>query len=111
MQLIAADYGIKERTAVNNLWKYIRSGGCMDSTQLLRLSELDPNMQQKALDAMTDLGTDWLRPLFEHLEANISYDELRILRIFHELRNRQVEKRNSEVPIEPQAGSGKKGLP
>ena len=39
--------------------------------------------QQQVLDTFTELKTDYLTPVFEALDAQVSYDELNVLRLVH----------------------------
>jgi ATP-dependent DNA helicase RecQ len=79
---LAAQYGVKERTILNHLWTAVQGGRPLRPDNLLELSQLTPADQQRALAAFTELGTDYLRPIFEALGETISYDELHLLRLY-----------------------------
>ncbi len=79
---IAGAYGVKERTVLNHLWKYAQGGRPLRSDNLLERSQLPPETQQRVLDAFAELGTDFLRPVYESLNETVSYDELHLLRLY-----------------------------
>jgi hypothetical protein len=51
------------------------------SGDLLSLSKLSPDQQQKVFQAFDELGADMLKPIHEKLNGTINYDELKILRL------------------------------
>lgn len=80
---IAETEVIQVSTVLNHLWKYGQQGGKLRIDGLLELSELTTDEQQDVLDAFAAQGTEHLRPVFEALGEAISYDELRILRLYY----------------------------
>ncbi len=78
---LAAQFGVKERTILGHLWTGAQGKRPLRTDYLLELSQLSPAEQQRALDAFADLGTDFLRPVFEALGETVSYDELHLLRL------------------------------
>ena len=78
---LAAQLGIKERTILGHLWTAVQAGRPLRADNLLELSQLSPTDQQRALAAFAELGTDYLRPVFEALGESVSYDELHLLRL------------------------------
>ncbi|HFQ93600.1 MAG TPA: DNA helicase RecQ [Anaerolineae bacterium] len=79
---IAQAYGVKERTVLNHLWKYVQGGRPLRSDSLLERSQLSAETRQRVLDAFAELGTDFLRPVYESLNETVSYDELHLLRLY-----------------------------
>ncbi len=79
---IAQAFGVKESTVVNHLWKYVQGERSLRSDSLLELSQLPPETQQRVLDTFAELGTDFLRPVYEALGETVSYDELHIFRLY-----------------------------
>ncbi|MBK8985299.1 MAG: DNA helicase RecQ [Chloroflexi bacterium] len=84
---LAAQFGVKDRTILNHLWTAVQGGRPLRPDSLLELSQLSPADQQRALAAFAELGTDYLRPVFEALEEAISYDELHLLRLVAATKN------------------------
>ncbi len=75
------DLGVKERTILNHLWKYHLSGEFLRPGGFLELSKLQESDQQRVLDTFESLGPELLRPVFDALDEEISFDELHILRL------------------------------
>ncbi len=78
---IAADLGVKTGTVLGHLWKGVQAERPLRADGLLQLSQLAAEEQQRVLDAFAELGTDFLRPVFEAMGETVSYDELKILRL------------------------------
>ncbi|MFC1483157.1 DNA helicase RecQ [Candidatus Margulisiibacteriota bacterium] len=75
-------YEIKTATLLDHFYKYLREGNSLDhANQLLSLSKLSQDKQKMVFQQFEKHGIDRLKPIFEALEEEISYDELRILRI------------------------------
>jgi len=53
------------------------------SSDLLAFSSLTPAQQASVVEAFTELGTDYLKPVFDKLNGTVNYDELKIMRLCH----------------------------
>ena len=78
---IAQDQGIKPGTVLNHLWRYVQTGRSLRPGNLLELSQLSHEEQQRVLDAFAQHGPERLRPVFDALGESVSYDELHLLRL------------------------------
>ena len=77
-------FQIKLSTILEHLTKYVADGSRLRNTDDLQaLISASVDDQKSVLEAFDELGTDFLRPVFEKLNARASYDDLRILRILH----------------------------
>ncbi|MCB8965504.1 MAG: DNA helicase RecQ [Ardenticatenaceae bacterium] len=79
---IADLYNVKQSTIINHLWNAIQAGHTIQADSLRDLSQLSPSEQQHVLDAFAELGTDRLRPVYDALGEQVSYDELHLLRLY-----------------------------
>ncbi|MCP4418082.1 MAG: DNA helicase RecQ, partial [Chloroflexi bacterium] len=79
---IAADLGIKPGTVLEHLWKGVQAGRPLNPNGILAASQLDPERQQRVLAAFTELGTDFLRPVFDAMGETVGWDELKLLRLY-----------------------------
>ncbi|MCP4425584.1 MAG: DNA helicase RecQ [Chloroflexi bacterium] len=79
---IAADLGIKPGTVLGHLEKGALAGRPLDPQRILQASQLTPDQQQRVLVAFTEHGTDRLRPVFDAMGEAVSWDELKILRLY-----------------------------
>lgn len=81
---LAERFEIQPETVMNHLIKYHVEGNALRQAEdLLRLSALSPEQRQQVLAAFDQLGTEYLKPVFEALGGEVSYDELRVLRLYH----------------------------
>jgi hypothetical protein len=69
-------------TILNHLARYIAAGHKLRrADDLLYLSSASPDQQAAAFAAFDELGTAYLKPVFDKLDGLVGYDELRILRL------------------------------
>jgi ATP-dependent DNA helicase RecQ len=79
---LMARYRVKVGTILDHLARYAAAGHKLRHAEgLLSLSSSSPDQQQAVFEAFDELGTAYLKPVFDKLGGNISYDELKILRI------------------------------
>lgn len=77
-------FGVKTTTIVNYLTQYAAAGNSIrfdESLQALAVSP--PEMQQDAFAAFDEVGTAFLKAVFDKLEGQVNYDELKILRLVY----------------------------
>lgn len=79
---IAADFNIKTPTVIDHLFKYYQDGNTLTSNAVIQESQLSESRKEKAISAFKKSGTEFLKPVFEMLNEEISYDELRIIRLY-----------------------------
>ena len=86
---IMAVFNIKQDTALNHLYKYLQEGYKIRSDdELLALSALPAAHKARAVQAFEKKGTEFLKPAFDALGGEISYDELKILRLYSLSKNK-----------------------
>jgi ATP-dependent DNA helicase RecQ len=78
---ICAIYNTKQSTVLNHLWKSVQAGKELRKSTLRSLSELPAEEQQRVLDAFAELGVEYLRPVYDAMNAAVDYDELHLLRL------------------------------
>jgi ATP-dependent DNA helicase RecQ len=79
---IAGIYNVTRQTIVQNLEKYLGSGGHIDPVRLLTESRLLEKDRSAALEAFEHHGLERLRPIYESLGGVVSYEELHLLRLY-----------------------------
>ncbi len=72
---------IKLSTLVNHLYVYIQEGGSINAKPLFKFLVATPHQQKAAIKLFKENGTLALKPIFDKLEGNVSYEDLHILRI------------------------------
>jgi ATP-dependent DNA helicase RecQ len=79
---LSARFNVTADTILNHLARFIMAGNLLHSTKdLISLSKLPPDQQQKVFTAFDEMGFDMLKPVHEKLNATVNYDELKILRL------------------------------
>ena len=79
---LASDFGVKRNTIIDHLYRYISQNGSLQKQYLIANSSLTKVQWQSALSSFSRLGTNLLRPIFDDLNETISYDELKIVRLY-----------------------------
>lgn len=82
IEQLAADFGIQPNTIIDYLCRYQQNHFPLNRKYLLACSGLTDDQRNAALSSFGRLGTERLRPVYEDLQEKISYDELKLLRLF-----------------------------
>ena len=82
VEKIMADFNIKQITVINHLLKYLLEGNIVRSDGLLTLSKIPPDKMPLVIKAFKRLGTEFLKPVFDAFDGDISYDELHAVRLY-----------------------------
>jgi ATP-dependent DNA helicase RecQ len=83
-ELMAA-HAVKRQTIITHLDKYVQAGQPLPVAALRAESTLADKDQARVLAAFAEQGSDFLRPVYDALGGEISYDELHLLRIVFRL--------------------------
>ncbi len=75
-------YSIKLETVINNLLKYLQAGNPLKPDGILAQSTIDAALQAEAMELFSNMGTDFLAPVFNALNGRVSYPQLRILKLY-----------------------------
>lgn len=84
-QLMQA-YGVKRQTLLSHLERYMQSGEVLPVERFRAESRLSSETQDQVLAAFDELGTDFLRPVFDAFDKSVGYDELHLVRIIYRLK-------------------------
>ena len=75
-------YQVTASTILDHLARYAAAGHKLRrAEELLALSSASPDQQEAAFAAFDELGTAFLKPVFDKLNETLDYNELKILRI------------------------------
>jgi ATP-dependent DNA helicase RecQ len=75
-------YGAKADTIIGHLAEYQRDGNSVDGSRLLPYCTLPLSEHPRVLGLFVELGTDALRPVYDALDGQVTFSDLRILRIY-----------------------------
>lgn len=88
---LQATFGVKRETIIQNLERYHQAGHRLDHWRLLAASALTPELQQTVLRRLAATDMHMLGPIFEEFGGIVSYDDLRLLRLYLTCRRAQDE--------------------
>ena len=75
---------VTQGTILEHLTQYVMTGHQLrGGSDLQSLSTVASEQQQAAFAAFEELGPNFLKPVFDKLNGEISYDELKILRMLY----------------------------
>ncbi len=75
-------YGVKRDTIIAHLQRYRAAGHSLPADRIRAASRLTPEQQEAVLATFQQMGIEALKPAFEALDGRISYEELRLLRLY-----------------------------
>ncbi len=76
-------YGVKASTILDHLTRYAMEGKPLRPAEDVRqLSNLSEMAQQTVLSAIAAEGVDFLRPIYDRLNGAITFEEIKILRLY-----------------------------
>lgn len=76
------EYGVQRGTILDHLASYAQEGNSVrQSDEFLSLLALSADEQEVVLQAFEQLGSKFLKPVFEQLGGAVTYDDLKILRL------------------------------
>ena len=97
VEQLAEEWQVKHDTILDHLYRYFQEGSPLRSGGLRHLLQIPDEQQETAMQAFEKLGLDFLRPVFEALNGEVSYEDLRILRL-HCLSLRAEQSKASKLP-------------
>lgn len=80
---LMAEFGVKQGTIIDHLYRYRQDGHTPRADDLLDLSKLSEENRAAALAAFARHGVEFLRPVFDELGGSIDYAELKIIRLYY----------------------------
>jgi ATP-dependent DNA helicase RecQ len=82
LEELAKRFDIKRETVIQNLARFVESGGKLNPTRLLACSRLSQGEQKRVFETLKQLGCERLGPVHDALGASVSYEELHLLRLW-----------------------------
>jgi len=84
IQSLMERYQVRASTIVDHLVRFAAAGNSLrNGDGLQSLTSTSPDEQQSVVEAFDELGTAYLKPIFDKLNGAINYDELKILRLLY----------------------------
>ncbi|MDR9417194.1 MAG: DNA helicase RecQ [Gracilimonas sp.] len=79
---IASELEIKKGTVISYLIKFVQAGNSIPSDKIIVASSLSDDDLKLVHDAFKEHGHDKLRPIYEALDEQFSYNDLRIVQLY-----------------------------
>jgi ATP-dependent DNA helicase RecQ len=84
VQSLMQKYQVTAGTILDHLTRYVTAGNTLrNGADLQSLSSAASEQQQAVFAAFDQLGTEFLKPVYDELGATLDYDQLRILRMLY----------------------------
>ncbi|HEX7974797.1 MAG TPA: DNA helicase RecQ [Anaerolineales bacterium] len=84
VQALMEAYRVQQGTILDHLARYVQEGNTLRPDEgLLALTSLPAEQQSAALAAFDELGAMYLKPVFDQLNGAISYEDLKIMRLYY----------------------------
>jgi ATP-dependent DNA helicase RecQ len=84
IQELMERYGVVANTIIDHLNRYVLAGDKLQNGESLQaFTSATPDQQQAVFTAFDELSPTYLKPVFDQLNGELSYDELKILRLLY----------------------------
>jgi ATP-dependent DNA helicase RecQ len=84
VQSLMQRYHVSVGTILDHLARYLSAGNSLrNDEELMKLAAASSEQQEAAFAAFADLSPTFLKPVFDKLNGEISYDDLKILRMLY----------------------------
>lgn len=80
---LAEQFGVKDVTIIKHLKTYLEEGNGIRTEGLAQASGLSPRKRDEVMESMDRKGHDKLRLIYNDLNKEIGYSELRIMQLFY----------------------------
>jgi ATP-dependent DNA helicase RecQ len=81
VEQLAEEWRVKHDTILEHLYTYFQEGHPLRSGGVRHLLQIPDEQQQRAMQAFAELGLEFLRPVFEALNQEVNYEDLKIIRL------------------------------
>ncbi len=83
IEKLTSDFNVKQNTITDNLYKYVKEGNKIRLNGLFSLIKVPTSKHDAINKTFETIGTEYLKPVFESLNGTISYDDLKIFRLYY----------------------------
>ena len=92
IQALMEQYGFVANTILDHLSKYLLAGnGLRKSDDLLSLTSATTEQRQTVFAAFDEFSPTYLKPVFDTLNGELNYDELKILRMIYLISRQETQ--------------------
>ncbi|MGA2938846.1 MAG: RQC domain-containing protein [Syntrophobacteraceae bacterium] len=83
VESLSEQFNIKQERVLHYLWHNLKDGGALRAEGLLPLITVSKPRMECAMRAFGELGGELLKPVFDALDGDIPYDQLRIIGLYY----------------------------
>ncbi len=83
IESLSEQFNIKPERVLYYLWHNTKDGGALRAEGLLPLITVSKPLMGKAMRAFGELGGELLKPVFDALNGEVTYDQLRIIGLYY----------------------------
>lgn len=81
VEQLSETWNVKHATIINHLYRFYREGCSLRRGDLSHLLQISEDQQARASRVLEELGLEFLQPIFEALNREVSYEDLHIMRL------------------------------
>lgn len=81
IEQLAETWNVKHVTILNHLYRFCQEGYSLRPGDLSHLLLISEDQQARASRVFEELGVEFLQPIFEALNREVSYEDLHIMRL------------------------------
>lgn len=85
---LAEQYGVKDVTILRDLKKYMDEDHDLRVEGIAEASSLSPRKQDEVIEAMEERNPNLLKPVYDYMNKEVGYDELRVIQLYYLARER-----------------------
>jgi len=101
IQEIMTELNIKLTTVLDHLYKYLQEGNPLKADELLSLSSIPASKVTPIMEAFKKYGPERLKPVFDTLNGEFGYDELKIVRLYYLSRYGLIREKSENLRDSP----------
>ncbi|MGK7369615.1 MAG: RQC domain-containing protein, partial [Candidatus Halalkalibacterium sp. M3_1C_030] len=86
---LAEQYGVKDVTIIKHLKTYLEEGNSLRTEGIAEASELSVRKRDEVMESMDRRGPELLRVIYNDMDKEVGYSELRILQLYYMAANQK----------------------
>lgn len=86
---LAEQYGVKDVTIIKHLKTYLEEGNSLRTEGIAEASELSVRKRDEVMESMDRRGPELLRVIYNDMDKEVGYSELRILQLYYMAANQE----------------------
>jgi ATP-dependent DNA helicase RecQ len=74
---------VKVPTILAHLKTWVDEGNSLNPDGVLKATELSERLQERVMKSMKKIGPDLLKPVYDDLKGEVSYNDLRVMQLYY----------------------------